>query len=189
MGTLTTGAPPPTDPLATLPDFANPYGSCSAAAGTAPLVPGCYSSIADTVTTLTSGRYYITGPVDIGNLTATNVFLYLAGPSGQLKASNNKSLTISAETSGTYSGITVFQARGNTLNFDAQNNFTLSVTGAVYMPSVDVDFANSLSLVQTACTLFITKSLSIRNGNGAMTTEGCAGLFAGALFAGVAMAE
>jgi hypothetical protein len=188
MGTLTTSAPPPSDPLASLPDFTNPYGSCSAGTGTT-LSQGCYTSIASSVTTLNAGRYYITGAVDIGNLTGTNVFLYLAGPDGQLKADNNKSLILSAQTSGTYTGIAIFQARGNTQQFDPKNGFTLQVSGAIYMPSVDVEFKNSLIFGQTTCALLVAKTLNIKNGNGSMSNQGCAALFGGAMFTTVAVAE
>src|SRR5262249_30572180 len=150
MGTLTNTSASPTDPLAKLDPFTNPYSSCAAGAGTA-LTPGCYTSIPSTVLTLASGRYYITGTVNIGNLSGTNVFLYLA-PGAQLVAANNKSLTLSAEATGAYAGVAIFQDRTNSNNFSTGNNFTLAVSGALYFPDVDVDFANSLNFTLTSCT-------------------------------------
>jgi Flp pilus assembly protein TadG len=58
MGSLTTGAPTPVDPLAGLPLPANP-GGCKAGKS-ATLGPGCYTSMSTAVKTLTAGIYYIT---------------------------------------------------------------------------------------------------------------------------------
>ena len=104
--------------------MSNPGGCIAGVAVT--LSPGCYTSIATTVTTLNSGNYYVTGPVNINNLSGSQVMIYVA-PGGSLTAGNGKSLTLTAPTSGTYSGIAIFQDRSNTSNFDTGNNFTLSV--------------------------------------------------------------
>ena len=65
-----------------------------------PLDPGCYTSIADSVTTLTAGIYYVTGPVNVnGLLSGTNVMIYLTG-AGQITSNNNDTLRLSAPTSG-----------------------------------------------------------------------------------------
>jgi Flp pilus assembly protein TadG len=186
MGVLTTGAPPPTDPLAGLAAPANP-GGCAAGTATT-LGPGCYTSIATSVQTLTAGIYYVTGPVNIDNLTGTNVLIYLTG-SGRLTATNNKDLTLTAPTSGLYAGIAIFQDPSDTNNFSVGNNFTLTLSGALYMPGADVNFPNSIDFVATGCTLLIAKSLNIRNGNGGMDVSGCAATYGSALFLSVSMAE
>jgi len=206
MGALHVGAPPPIDPLANLPLFTNPYPPASCTAGVGPILdPGCYTSIANSVTTLRSGEYYITGTVNIDNLssegggaTASNsygVFLYLAGGVSRLHAANNKTLSIKAMSNpgtysgNTYTGVAIFQERGNISNFDTGNNFTLAVNGAIYMPSADVIFPNSLDFVQTGCTLFIAKSLRIENGHGSMNNSGCAASFGGSAFLSVQVSE
>jgi hypothetical protein len=186
MGSMITGAPVPTDPLAGMAVPANPGGCIPGVAAT--LGPGCYTSIAATVTTLNAGIYYITGPVDIGNLTGSNVMLFLA-PGGQLTAQNNKSLTITAPTTGTYKGIAIFQDPANPNDIDIKNNFTLTVTGAVYFPGADISIKNSLLIANTTCTVFIAKSLDVFNGSGNFTNSGCAGLFGGAAYLTVTIAQ
>lgn len=186
MGTLTTGAPRPTDPLAGLAAPTNPGGCVAGVAAT--LGPGCYSSIASTVTTLTAGVYYITGNVDVSNLTGTNVMLYLTG-SGRISAANNKEIHLTAPTSGTYKGIAIFQDPSDTLNFNVGNSFDIDVTGAIYMPGTDVITGNNINFIATQCTLFIAKSVNIPNGNGTMSNSGCGGLYGGALFLSVTIAQ
>ena len=186
MGTLTTGAPAPIDPLAGLATPTNP-GGCSAGVA-ATLNPGCYTSIGASVTTLNPGIYYVTGIIDIGNLSGTGVMIYLTG-SGQLTASNNQEIHLSAPTSGPYTGIAIFQDPANSNNFDVKNGFTLDVNGAIYMPGVDVDFKNALTITTGACNLFIAKSLTIKNGNGSISNTGCAGAFGGAAFLTASIAQ
>ena len=188
MGDLTApGGPSPSDPLSTLPAFSNPYGSCSAGAA-ATLSQGCYTSIASSVSTLNAGEYYITGTVNIGNLTGTNVFLYLA-PGARLQAGNNQQLHLTGRSSGTYAGIAVFQDRTNSNAFTVGNQFTMDVNGAIYMKSAAIVTGNSLSITQTGCTILIANSLSINNGNGVMSNSGCSASFGGAAFLSVVIAE
>jgi hypothetical protein len=63
------------------------------------------------------------------------------------------------------------------------------VTGAIYMPSADVVFPNSLLIANTTCQLFIAKSLNIWNGNGNFDNSACANLFGGAAYLSVSLGE
>lgn len=186
MGTMTTGTPPPTDPLAGLVAPTNPGGCIPGTSAT--LNQGCYTSISSSVTTLNAGIYYITGPIDVGNITGSNVMLFLA-PGSQLTAQNNKSMTLTAPSSGAYKGIAIFQDRANTSDIDIKNNFTLTVTGAVYFPGADITIKNSLLIANTTCTLFIAKSLNVFNGSGNFTNSGCASLYGGAAYLTVTIAQ
>lgn len=187
MGILTTGAPTPTDPLSTL-VFPSSPGGCIPGVGTT-LGPGCYTSIASTVTSLQSGSYYITGTVDIGtSLTGSGVTLFLTG-AGHLTSGNNNALHLTAPTSGSYTGVAIFQDRTDSNNFDTGNRFTIDVSGAIYMPGTDVNFPNALSFSGTNCTLFIARSLTIKNGSGTMSNSGCASVYGGALFLSVSIAQ
>jgi hypothetical protein len=187
MGSLTTGAPTPTDPLAGLPAYPNPGGCIAGVAPT--LSPGCYTTIATSVTKLNPGVYYVTGKLDVAtNLTGTDVMIYLTG-GVYISIGNNNALHLSAPRSGTYTGIAIFQDPSDSHAFDVHNNSDLDVNGAIYMPGVDVDINNSLSFVNTNCTLFIAHSLNIRNGNGSMSNAGCASTFGGAAFLSVSIAE
>jgi hypothetical protein len=181
MGTLNIGTVAPVDPLAGLAAPVNP-GSCTAGTA-ATLSPGCYTSIASSVTTLNPGIYYVTGLVDIGNLAGSNVMIYLTGD-GQLTAGSNKSLTLTAPSSGTYTGIAIFQDPVNANNFDVKNVFTIDVSGAIYMPGVDVDFKNALSVADTGCTLFIARAVALSNANGTLSNTGCAAAFPARHFPG-----
>ena len=91
----------------------------------------------------------------------------------------------------TNANVTYFEEGGGTeANLHTTgNNFTMDINGAVYMPTVDIDFPNSLSFAQTGCTLFIAKSLAIRNGSGNMSNSGCAASFGGAAFLSVVVVE
>jgi Flp pilus assembly protein TadG len=186
MGSLLTNAPAPVDPLAGLALPADPGGCTAGVAAT--LSPGCYTSIADTVTTLNPGIYYVTGKVDIGNLSGTGVMIFLTG-AGQLTAKQNKSIALTAPTSGPYTGIAIFQDPANSNNIDIENNFTVDITGVIYMPSVDVDFKNAVTFTVRTCTLFIAKSLTIKNGNGTLSSNGCAATFGGAAFLSATIAQ
>jgi len=188
MGNLTTGAPTPVDPLAGLALPADPGGCTAGVAAT--LDPGCYTSIAETVTTLNPGIYYVTGPVVVGaSLSGTNVMLFLTGAGQMTSAGNNKAIHLTAPTSGPYTGIAIFQDPADSLNWDVKNQFTIDVLGAIYMPGVDVEFKNALTFTMTQCTLFIAKSLIIKNGNGAISNSGCAGAFGGAAFLNATIAQ
>jgi hypothetical protein len=192
MGDLTTGAPLPEDPLAGLAAPPMPEIPPCSAGTAATLPPGCYTSIADTVTTLSGGGiYYVTGQVNIGNgntLSGTNLLIYLAA-GGRIQALNNATLSLTAPTSGPYAGIAIFQDPSNSSNFDTGQHFLLDVTGAIYMPGTDVDFPNALTFSSTTCTLFIAKSLRVRNGNGSISNSGCAGAFGGAAFLTASIAQ
>jgi Flp pilus assembly protein TadG len=186
MGKLTTGAPQPSDPLSGLTAPTNPGGCIAGVAAT--LSPGCYTSIASSVRTLTPGIYYVTGKVTASNLTGTDVMIYLTG-AGQMSAGNNDDLHLSAPTSGPYTGIAIFQDPSDTNDFSTGNSFTMDVSGAVYMPGADVNFANHLSFGGSTCSVFIAHSLNTNNGSGQLTNAGCATTYAGAAFLSVSIAE
>jgi hypothetical protein len=65
----------------------------------------------------------------------------------------------------------------------------MSIDGALYMPGTAVDFPNSVSFISTTCTIFVAKSLAIRNGNGSMTASGCASSFGNAIFLTASIAQ
>jgi hypothetical protein len=46
-----------------------------------------------------------------------------------------------------------------------------------------------MEINNTTCTLFIAKSLDVSNGNGHFTNSGCAGLFGGAAYLTVSIAQ
>ncbi len=147
------------------------------------------------MTTLSPGEYYIKNTWNVANTTANGVFVYLAAPNGRFHAAMNDSLTISAMSTpatysgSTYNGIAIFQERGNIENFDAGNSFTLTLTGAIYMPTVDVVFGNHLTLANSNCALFIAKSIDVNNGASNWSTSNCGALYGNASFLSIAVTE
>ena len=195
----------PVDPLAnklTAPDPpANPSVDCRQGL-LETIGPGCYSNISAAVRNLLPGDYYITGTVNIDNLSGDDVFLYLTvnatiGPPGGnfYVTGNNKRLHLTAHSAtgafpnSPYKGIAIWQDVNDTNQFDAKNQFTLDVTGVIYMPGVDQDFKNTLDITSTECSLFIAKSLTIKNGNGSFNNSNCGALYGGAGFLSTAIVE
>lgn len=189
---LQQNAPPPTDPLASLPVPSNP-GGCAATSASS-LSAGCYTDITvnnNSTTTLAPGIYYVTGTIDIGNnsslLGPSGVMLYLA-PGAAINFGNHVNLTLSAPTSGTYAGVAFFQDRANGNSFAPGNNATLDITGAFYAPAATVSIANSIGSGSSGCMQLIVYRLSINNGNGALDDASCSEL-GGSALKSVAMAE
>jgi hypothetical protein len=186
---MSEGVLPTPDPLATLAVPANPGGCPNAVTipgGGTPttLLPGCYSSIDATATgtnvTLSPGLYYFTGPVLFGNysnVSGSGVLLYFAGTAptgpctaaaiaGCISVSHNATWNLSAQTTGTWTGILMMQAPTDHLNasFDG-NNPLYNLSGAMYFPGADVSFRNGLNTTND-CTLFVARSLNIDHGSG-----------------------
>jgi Flp pilus assembly protein TadG len=191
---MTTGAPPPLDPLAGLAAPANP-GACAPApahVGGVMTVPvnACYTRIdatspgTNTVNFVGAGLIYLTGKFATRpNVTVNGagIMIYLAGTAptgtcgpgatiaGCFNIGNSATFNLSAQTSGTYSGILFFQDPANHLNaqFDG-NNPTYNLSGAMYFPGADVSFRNGLGATND-CMLFVARSLLIQNGNGSFS--------------------
>jgi Flp pilus assembly protein TadG len=215
MGALQVGAPPPTDPFAyaiatgqlsppTMPTSACGIGSVS------PLPGGCYSGIAPSVTTLqTGGNFYITGTVNIDSLTGDDVFVYLTkacaicgGAGGRFNVvGQNKTLHLTAHTTGPYTGMAVWQDAADTEPFSCiscppsgnpypPNHFTIEWGGAIYMPGVDQEFRNHMTFTPlSGCGLFVARNLAVENGNGGFDNTNCGNLFGGAVFLSTAVVE
>ena len=187
---MTTGAPPPTDPLAGLAAPANPGGCAPAPPPIAGVMnlPGnsCYSRITvpnNTTVNFGAGLIYLTGGFTTGNnpnVNGTGIMIYLAGAAatgpctaaaiaGCFNIGNFATFNLSAQTSGPYSGILFFQDPANHLNaeFDG-NNPTYNLSGAMYFPGADVSFRNGLGATND-CMLFVARSLLIQNGNGSFS--------------------
>jgi len=191
MGNMQTGVlTPPTDPLAGLPSPANP-GSCSAVTPTvgSTLSPGCYSNITFPLKgsyALDPGIYYMTGPMLLDAtgviLSGTGVMFYFSGSAatgpcvvgvtaGCISVGNNAELHLSAPTSGTYTGILMFQDPLNHLNVDFYgNNPEYDLQGALYLPGADVYFRNGLGYT-TTCMLLVARTFFINNGNGSFSNS------------------
>jgi len=137
-GGLLLNAPVEPDPLAALP--APPTGitqSQPASGGT--FQPGYYPNGISVGGTLSPGIYYIEKGISLnGNaaLSGTGVMIYLA--SGGISLNGNTSIDISAPTSGTYAGISYFEARTNSSPVDLRGTTGFNDTGTLYFPAGDV---------------------------------------------------
>jgi hypothetical protein len=220
MGDLNTNAAAPVDPLAgKLPTWTWPNPATCGGTGTLTTIgPGCYNNIAPTVTTLLPGDYYITGTVNIDNLTGDDVFLYLTNECGAPCGSHpdgggfnvvgqNKRLHLTAHSStgaypsSPYLGVVVWQVAADTRTFAClgclpaaepfpPNNFNVEWSGAIYMPGVDQEFRNAATLTPLSnCALYIVRNLTMENGNGSFNNSGCSALYGGAAFLSIAVTE
>jgi hypothetical protein len=79
------------------------------------------------------------------NVTATGVMFFLTN-GARMQFNGGAHLNISAQTSGTYSGIAFFGDRDTSYDSNTLNgNGSSVITGAVYMPSQHVDFSGNFS--------------------------------------------
>ena len=156
--------------------------------GSVMTIPGnsCYSLIDvpnNTTVNFGAGLIYLTGPFITGNnptVYGTGVMFYMAvtastgnctaaSTAGCMNIANSAEFHLTAQTSGAYSGILMYQAPTNHLNasFDG-NNPIYDLSGAMYFPGADVSFRNGLG-ASNDCTLFIARSITIENGNGSFS--------------------
>jgi Flp pilus assembly protein TadG len=206
-----TGIAAPDDPLASLAEPANPYGSPTTFVlgnnqPPATLNPGWYDRIDignnDNIT-LTSGLYYVTGPITVGNSATINgsgVTIFLAGTAGTgpctpaatagcLDVPNQATVTLSAPTGGAYEGILFFQARSNSLDATFGNTGDYNLSGAMYFPNASVSFGNSGSTTND-CTLFVAQNISIASsGGGGMSFSNACTAYGGSPLMTLSLAE
>lgn len=185
---LVVGAPPILDPYEDLevPAFA----ACTSASIKKPLKitssttlnPGVYcggiSASGNNTITLNPGTYIMAGgSFDVsggGSLVGNGVTIILTnggGSSGttsttygQFNITGNRSISLTASTSGTYEGITVFQDRNAPSN-TAQGNFltggsTVVVDGLMYFPKQELNYGGSIATSTSGyCTRMIANTV------------------------------
>jgi Flp pilus assembly protein TadG len=157
---------PTSDPLGFLTPPAVP-STCSAdpqpsGNGTATLTAGCYSGLSasgNASVSLGPGTYVINGDVSFGGnttLSGTGVTLYLLGSTS---LSGNVTLNLTAPTSGTYSGVLLYEAASDIKPISLVGNAGSTFKGIVYAKNAAVDLkGNGSSSIYTA---FVVKSLSL----------------------------
>jgi Flp pilus assembly protein TadG len=148
-----------TSPMTQLPQAADPYksvppptasGNCKNSNGNT-LQPGNYCSglnLSGTVN-LNPGVYYVSGDVKINanaNIHGSGVTIYLAG-SSSVTMNGNATVTLSAPTTGTYSGILFYgDPNGSSSVVEKFNGTAASLlTGAIYFPNQEVDYLGNFS--------------------------------------------
>jgi len=182
--TITPGATPGAavaDPYAALavPSLSGASSSYTAPAGVSSRSAGIYSTISvpsGATLRLNPGTYVVTGSLTVGGgtLNGSGVTIYLAcsayptpcpsgGTGALVSVSSRSSVNLSAPTSGTYAGMTVFADRNNTATsqMSGSKGTTLSVSGTWYslaMPFLDTHASDTMTFGQ-----FVVATLSLAN--------------------------
>jgi hypothetical protein len=192
---MTTGAPAATDPLAgTLTPPTNP-GGCTAWTPASGALTGnaCYTTISVSGTvSMGPGTYYVTGGITMGNndvLNGSGVMIYFAGNAG-MTTGNSATLNLSAQTSGTYSGILFYGDPAGTQTISFGNSPTLNVSGALYLPKGTITSGNNFNFnpSNNNCALIVVWRMTVTNGTGNMRNT-CSGYSGGSPLQTVSIAE
>lgn len=145
-----TGQSPVPDPLAHLPPPSTSGlpvfpGRTIGGNDSAVLQPGVYTGPirveGNAQVTLQPGIYILRdGLLVSGNARVQGDGVLIYNESGRIEVQGNGELRLSAPTSGTYEGITIFQPAGNTQPIWLSGNAEFRITGAVYAPRALVHF-------------------------------------------------
>jgi hypothetical protein len=138
------------------------YGSVSLSENSQRTIgPGIYSQISvsgNASLTVTCGTYIIEGGglavTGNGSISGTNVFIYNAGSNypnsggnyGGITLSGNGTFNLTAETSGTYAGLLVFQSRQNTRALSFSGNAMAGMTGTIYAANALLSMSGNAQL-------------------------------------------
>ncbi len=120
----------------------------TAANVTTDLSPGYYGSGLDisknSTVSLAPGVYYIDGNLTLNGdstITGTGVTFYVTGSISW--NGNNNTVSLSAPTSGTYSGVLIFQSRTDSNQASFSGNSTFNISGSIYTPDASVVFTGN----------------------------------------------
>lgn len=160
-----TGALPVSDPYASLPTptASNPCQNINGNKNAQTIQPGTYCSGMNLNgnVTLSPGVYVVQGSLKINAgavINGSGVTIFMAG-SNTVSMNGNATVTLSAPTSGTYSGVLFYGDRTGTA---AQSTFngtaTSSMTGAIYFPRQQVNYLGNFS-GQNGCTQVVADTI------------------------------
>jgi hypothetical protein len=151
-----TGQPPVSDSLASLPPPSTTGlpvfpGQTIGGNDTAVLQPGIYTGPirveGNASVTLQPGIYILRGGLLVsGNARVRGDGVLLYNENGRIEVQGNGELRLSAPTSGTYQGITIFQSRSNTEPLWFSGNASLRISGTIYAPKSLVHFEGNADL-------------------------------------------
>ncbi len=169
-GTVYTGGSSVADPLASLP--AVPAAGLAAQGsipgyGSFSINPGVYNGGINfgggARVTMNSGVYYMRGgPFNVGNgvsLAGDGVTIFL--DTGALTFQGGTRISLTPGVAGTYAGVLIYQARGNTSAMNINNGSDTTMTGTLYAPSAQVNFAGGAKYTSSQ---IICNTLNISNG-------------------------
>jgi len=91
---------------------------------------------------------------------------------GEISSLNgNNTLDIQAPATGDYAGIAIYADR-NTMgsnSWDFQGNADISITGVIYLPTLDIDYGGGAGTNATECTQLVARSIEFRGNSGFAT--------------------
>jgi hypothetical protein len=149
----TTGVKATSDPLINLQEpsttgMAVYSGDVGSHTGAVQLKPGNYTSqlsiSAGANVIFEPGVYVLQNGIDVSGsatISGTGVLLYIAG--GNVNFSGNSQGQLSPATTGTYAGLTVFQARNNSAQANLSGNANWSLSGTFYFPNAAVNLSGN----------------------------------------------
>lgn len=171
--TMTNGAPPATDPYASLPTPSVPGACQTVSHGQTTFTPGYYCSGIDinwsSAVTFEPGLYYISGGgLSLGgqaNVSGAGVTFYMDSGS-TVSMNGGATVSLSAPTSGTDSGIVFFGDRSDSTSAPVFNGgSTQQITGVLYFPTQNVTYAGHGSS-SSQCTQLVANTVTV-TGNAA----------------------
>lgn len=117
--------------------------SCNAVyTGGSTMGPGCYNNINLNMAnvTMSPGLYTFAGTstVNMATITGNGVTIYIPA-NATTNFNKSHSMTLSPPTSGNYTGVTYYQASGNTGTVN-MNGSNMNVSGLIYCPSAQLNF-------------------------------------------------
>jgi hypothetical protein len=183
-GALVTGADALKDPLSWLPPPSPntlPIASSSAVSlssnSTRTLDPGVYqngiSLSGNAQVTLNPGIYYIAeGGLSLsGNasLTGLGVLIYNASTKSGISLSGNGAVKLTPNTSGTYTGITIYQNRSSNAAVSLSGNGSMDIRGTLYMANAPLTLSGN-SQLPTLGSLDVADTISV-SGNGSVVVR------------------
>ncbi|MDD3926664.1 MAG: pilus assembly protein TadG-related protein [bacterium] len=96
------------------------------------------------------GTYIFRNGIEIsGNadVNGSNVLIYNQG--GELEFTGNTDVDLTPATTGTYAGITIFQARDNHTAMTVTSNADWSIQGTFYLPNAELDLQGNIGLIRS----------------------------------------
>jgi Flp pilus assembly protein TadG len=168
-GVVSPNAPPVPDPLGSLPPPPQPAAPSKPNPDSSGLLkPGYYTKNdwpKNAEAKLASGIYWIDGGLDTTQNIDASRGVLLFFNTGSLVMRGNAQLTIAPMNSGTWAGISIYQARGNTATATIRGSETQASSGVFYLPSAEVIMWGT---PMSACTQLIADKLDMR-GTGQLT--------------------
>jgi hypothetical protein len=116
--------------------------------------------------TLAPGLYIINGAMTVGggtSISGTGVTFYFPSPSGSFTLANGATLSLTAPTTGTYEGMLLWEASGNTNQMTFAGGTISTLEGVIYAPSAQLSLTNGV--VTTVYVDLVVNSLSISGNN------------------------